>query len=170
MSKETVTLSEMTREELETFLEFLYKGSLPDAKLVQHHRSLYLSAHKYEIPYLQDLCRKELISTIDVSNVFHKLDLAKKYSDKILEAAVSWFIESHVVEVAFSSKFESFVESYPALAVETFRVHMMVRRLSKILDDNGLRKESISSSISNAVLKHSESDKRCIGGNGNINM
>lgn len=149
-SKETVTLSEMTHDELETFLDFLYNGSLPDAKLVQHLRSLYLSAHKYEIPYLQDLCRKELISTINSSNVFDNVELAKIYSDKSLEVAVSRFIRSHMEEVAFSREFMSFVESNPALAVETIRGHLVGIKLSKIFDSH-FRKESISSSFSEHI-------------------
>uniref|UniRef100_A0A1J3FB14 BTB/POZ domain-containing protein n=1 Tax=Noccaea caerulescens TaxID=107243 RepID=A0A1J3FB14_NOCCA len=146
-SKETVTLSEMTHDELETFLDFLYKGSLPDAKLVHHLRSLYLSAHKYEIPYLQDLCRKELISTIHLSNVFDNVELAKIYSDKILEDAVSRFIQSHMKEVAFEREFMSFVESNPALAVDTIRGHLVAIDVSKICN----RPESISSSFSEHI-------------------
>ncbi|CAH2058670.1 unnamed protein product, partial [Thlaspi arvense] len=119
MSKETVTLSEMTHDELETFLEFMYNGLLPDTKLAKYVRSLYLAAHKYKIPYLQDLCRNQLITSMNSSNVFDDLELAQIYSDKILEDAVSKFMASHMEEIASSSKFMSFVESNPALTVQT---------------------------------------------------
>ncbi|CAH2058620.1 unnamed protein product [Thlaspi arvense] len=124
MSKETVTLSEMTHDELKTFLEFLYNGLLPDTKLAQHVHKLYLAADKYEIPYLQDLCRDELITSMNSSNVFDNLELAKIYSDKILEDAVSEFIASNMEEIASSSKFMSFVENNPALTVQSIRGHV----------------------------------------------
>ncbi|XP_006411278.2 putative BTB/POZ domain-containing protein At2g40440 [Eutrema salsugineum] len=122
-SKETITLSEMTKGELETFLEFMYNGSLPDTKLVQHVHSLYLAAEKYEIPYLQATCRSQIIDSIDSSSAFDVLDLAEIHSDEILEGAVSEFISSNMEEIAFSSKFLSFVESNPALTVQTIRDH-----------------------------------------------
>lgn len=77
----------MTHEELETSLEFMYNGSLPDTKLMQHVRQLYLAAVKYEIPYLQDLCRNHLIVSMNSSNAFDVLELAEIPSDKILKDA-----------------------------------------------------------------------------------
>ncbi|XP_024004171.1 putative BTB/POZ domain-containing protein At2g40440 [Eutrema salsugineum] len=121
--KETITLSEMTKGELETFLEFMYNGSLPDKKLVQHVHSLYQAADKYEIPYLQDICRKQLIDSMNTSNAFDLLELAKIHSDEIFEDSLSEFITRHMEEISFSSKFMSFVESNPALAVQTIRRH-----------------------------------------------
>lgn len=121
LSKETITLSEMKHDELETFLEFIYNGSLSDTKMVQHVRVLYLAADKYEIPHLQDLCRNQLSGT---RNVFDVLDLAKIHHDNILEHEVSKFIASHMEGVSSSSKFMSFVESDPALTVQAIRGHV----------------------------------------------
>ncbi|ESQ52730.1 hypothetical protein EUTSA_v10017771mg [Eutrema salsugineum] len=123
-SKETITLSEMTKGELETFLEFMYNGSLPETKLVQHVHSLYLAADKYGIPYLQDLCRNQLIDSMNTSNAFVLLEIAKIHSDEILQDSISEFITRHMEEIAFSSKFMSFVESYPALTVQMIRGHV----------------------------------------------
>ncbi|ESQ52755.1 hypothetical protein EUTSA_v10017762mg [Eutrema salsugineum] len=105
--KETITLSEMTK----------------DKKLVQHVHSLYQAADKYEIPYLQDICRKQLIDSMNTSNAFDLLELAKIHSDEIFEDSLSEFITRHMEEISFSSKFMSFVESNPALAVQTIRRH-----------------------------------------------
>lgn len=118
LSKETITLSEMKHDELETFLEFIYNGSLSDTKMMQHVHVLYLAADKYEIPHLQDLCRNQLIGSKNITNVFDVLELAKIHSDKILEHEVSEFIISHMEGISFSSKFMSFVDSNPALTVQ----------------------------------------------------
>ncbi|KAF8079872.1 hypothetical protein N665_0996s0026 [Sinapis alba] len=49
---ETVTLSEMKKEELEALVEFMYSdGTVLSAKAKQHVRSLFLAADKYEIPH-----------------------------------------------------------------------------------------------------------------------
>ncbi|CAF2297730.1 unnamed protein product [Brassica napus] len=78
LSKETITLSEMKHDELETFLEFIYNGSLSDTKMMQHVHVLYLAADKYEIPHLQDLCRNQLIGSKNITNVlFDVLELAR---------------------------------------------------------------------------------------------
>lgn len=132
LSKETITLSEMKHDELETFLEFIYNGSLSDTKMMQHVRVLYLAADKYEIPHLQDLCRNHLIASMNTSNVFDVLELAKIHTDKILEHEVSDFIISHMDGISFSSKFMSFVESNPALAVQAIRGHLNKLKSSNV--------------------------------------
>ncbi|KAL0740106.1 hypothetical protein Bca4012_081619 [Brassica carinata] len=124
LSKETITLSEMKHDELEAFLEFIYDGSLSLAKLVQHVRVLYLAADKYEIPHLQDLCRNQLIASMNTRNVFDVLELAKTHSDKILKHAVSEFFASNMEGISSSSKFMSFVKSDPALTVQAIRGHV----------------------------------------------
>lgn len=129
LSKETITLSEMKHDELETFLEFIYNGSLSDTKMMQHVHVLYLAADKYEIPHLQDLCRNQLIGSKNITNVFDVLELAKIHSDKILEHEVSEFIISHMEGISFSSKFMSFVDSNPALTVQMIRGHVSLNRL-----------------------------------------
>ncbi|CAH8376415.1 unnamed protein product [Eruca vesicaria subsp. sativa] len=132
LSKETITLSEMKHDELETFLDFIYNGSLPDTKMRQHVRILYVAAYIYEIPHLQDLCRNLLIVSLNTTNVFDVLELAKIHSDTVLEHEVSEFIISHMEGVSYSSKFMSFVESNPALTVQMIRGHVnRVNRLEK---------------------------------------
>ncbi|CAH8376529.1 unnamed protein product [Eruca vesicaria subsp. sativa] len=114
----------MTHDELETFLEFIYNGSLSDTKMMQHVRVLYLAADKYEIPHLQDLCRNQLSGSMNRRNVFDVLELAKIHSDKILQDAVSEFITSNMEEISSSSKFMSFVKRNPALTVQAIRGHV----------------------------------------------
>lgn len=117
----TITVPEMTHDELETFLEFMYNGSLPDTKLVHHVHTLYVAADKYEIPYLQEVCRNQLIASMKSPDVFDIFELAKIHSDKILIDAVSEFISTNMEDISFSSEFISFVENNPALTVKTIR-------------------------------------------------
>ncbi|XP_048446794.1 BTB/POZ domain-containing protein At3g56230-like isoform X2 [Pyrus x bretschneideri] len=52
---DTVKLPELNHEELESLLEFLYNGDLPEDKMNKHIYSLSLAADKYGISYLQKL-------------------------------------------------------------------------------------------------------------------
>ncbi|KAH0886552.1 hypothetical protein HID58_062648 [Brassica napus] len=64
----TVTFSELKHEELEALVKFIYSdGSKLSAKAKEHVRSLYVTADKYEIPHLRDLCRNELVKSLECS-------------------------------------------------------------------------------------------------------
>ncbi|CAH8278782.1 unnamed protein product [Arabidopsis lyrata] len=119
-----------TYDELKTFLEFIYSGSLPDTIPVEHFRTLYVAAKEYEIPYLQEVCRNHLIASMNSSDAFDVLELAEIHSDKILKDAISEFITTNMKDTLFSTKFMSFVERNPALAVTTIRAYV-----NKVEDD-----------------------------------
>ncbi|KAG7533268.1 BTB/POZ domain, partial [Arabidopsis thaliana x Arabidopsis arenosa] len=124
-------LSDMTTyDELKTFLEFIYSGSLPDTIPLEHFRTLYVGAKEYEIPYLQEVCRNHLIASMNSSDAFDVLELAEIHSDRILKDAISEFITTNMKDTLFSTKFMSFVERNPALAVTTIRAYV-----NKIDDD-----------------------------------
>ncbi|XP_010554990.1 PREDICTED: putative BTB/POZ domain-containing protein At2g40450 [Tarenaya hassleriana] len=105
------------RQELEAFIEYLC-GSLPDDKLKLHVRFLYLSSYKYDIPYLQDVCRTHLISNLNSSNALDVLELSGVFSDGSLRRTSMDFAVGHAREIAFSAEFKEFVERSPGLAVD----------------------------------------------------
>lgn len=85
---ETVTLSEMKQEELEAFVEFIYSdGSMLSEKAKLHLRPLYRAAVKYKIPHLRDLCRNELIASLNSSNALNVFVLAQIHFDPVLRDA-----------------------------------------------------------------------------------
>ncbi|XP_048591510.1 putative BTB/POZ domain-containing protein At2g40440 [Brassica napus] len=80
---ETITLSDLKRKELEVFVEFCYAGEcMPSEKLKKHAMSRYCAADKYEIPYLRDLCRNHIMSSINASNAVEILELSRLPFDK----------------------------------------------------------------------------------------
>ncbi|KAF2594130.1 hypothetical protein F2Q70_00043949 [Brassica cretica] len=93
---ETITLSDLKREELEVFVEFCYAGEcMPSEKLKKHAMSLYRAADKYEIPYLRDLCRNHIMSSINASNAVEILELSRLPLDKTLSEFANNYIEFH---------------------------------------------------------------------------
>ncbi|CAL9222530.1 unnamed protein product [Arabidopsis halleri] len=116
---ETITLSEMKHEELEAFVEFIYSdGSMLSAKVKQHARALYRAADKYEILQLRDLCRSELISSLNSTNSLDFLELAQFPFDKVLNDAALSYIKTNEFMIGSFDKFKLFVDNYPNLAVE----------------------------------------------------
>ncbi|CAA0358354.1 unnamed protein product [Arabidopsis thaliana] len=98
----TITLLEMKQEELEAFVEFLYSdGSMLSSKVKQHARALYRAADKYEILQLRELCRSELISSLNSKNSLNLLELAQIPFDKVLNDAAFSYIKTN--ELMFPS-------------------------------------------------------------------
>ncbi|CAN7120368.1 putative BTB/POZ domain-containing protein At2g40440 [Brassica rapa] len=116
---EIITLSELKQEELEAFVEFIYgDGSILSEKAKQHVMSLYRAADKYEIPHLRDLCRMELISSLNASNALKVLELSQIPFDKALSDAAISVIKINKDEISSSTEFKVFVVDHPDLTVE----------------------------------------------------
>ncbi|CAA7028877.1 unnamed protein product [Microthlaspi erraticum] len=117
---ETVTLREMKKEELEALVEFIYSdGSVLCAKMKQH--VLYLAADKYVILHLRDLCRTELISSLNSENALDFLELAQIPFDTVINDVAFSFIITNISTIASSEKFKLFVVNNPYLAVEIMK-------------------------------------------------
>ncbi|CAH2035905.1 unnamed protein product, partial [Thlaspi arvense] len=122
---ETVTLSEMKQEELEALVEFMYSdGSMMSAKGKQHVRSLYIVADKYEILHLRDLCRHELLSSLNTSNALAFLELAQIPFDEVLDDAAFNYIKANISTIASSNEFKLFVADNPHLSVEIMKASL----------------------------------------------
>ncbi|ESQ52758.1 hypothetical protein EUTSA_v10017689mg [Eutrema salsugineum] len=122
---ETITLSELNTDELEALVEFIYSdGSTLSAKVKQHVRSLYFLADKYVILHLRDLCRSELISSLNPENALDFLELAQIPFDKVLHDAAFSFIKMNINTIASSEKFKVFVVSNPNLALEIMKASL----------------------------------------------
>lgn len=116
---ETITLSEMKHEEVKALVEFMYSdGSMPREV---HARSLYLAADKYEIPHLRDLCRNQLISSLNESNALDILELAQIPFDNVLNEAALGCIKTNIAKMVSSDEFKLFAASNPNLTVEIMR-------------------------------------------------
>lgn len=104
--EKSITIPDLSYEELKALLEFFYSGILsPTSK---HTRALYLAADKYEITYLQQLCRDHFISTMTLSNVLDILEMSTIPSDNHLKGWATFFIVLHMEEIVNSSRYKSF--------------------------------------------------------------
>ncbi|KAG7641988.1 BTB/POZ domain [Arabidopsis suecica] len=125
---ETVTLSELNKEELEALVEFIYNNrSVLSVKEKKHVQALYIAADKYEIPHLRDLCRKELISSLNSSNAFNILELSFIPFDKAMNDSAAIFIVRNLGTICNSVEFKVFAGKNPDLSVEIIKVYMTHR-------------------------------------------
>lgn len=112
---DTITLPELNTEELESLLEFLYSGNLASDKLEKHVYTLFVAAEKYEIRYLQDVCERFLLSSLNACNVLEILEISDVCSNKTLKESALNFIVRNMEDVVFSSKYEAFAPNNPHL-------------------------------------------------------
>ncbi|XP_024006523.1 LOW QUALITY PROTEIN: putative BTB/POZ domain-containing protein At2g05330 [Eutrema salsugineum] len=158
---ETVILSEMKQEELVAFVEFMYSdGSLLSEKVKQHVRSLYLVADQYEILHLRDLCRDELISSLNSLNALELLELAQTPFDKVLNDAAFNFIKMNLSTIVSSDEFKLFVTNNPKLAVD-----IMNASLSRVSIN-----EPSKTRIENRVVVQANVDEEVVHVNENFNV
>ncbi|OMO50183.1 BTB/POZ-like protein [Corchorus olitorius] len=118
---DTITLSELNTEELESLLEFLYTGTLPIDKLEKHVYSLYVAADKYEIPYLHETCERYMLKTLNTSNAVDVLEFSEAHSNKKMKEATLNFIVSNMKDVVSTLKYEDFASSNPNLCLQITR-------------------------------------------------
>ncbi|XP_010508859.1 PREDICTED: putative BTB/POZ domain-containing protein At2g40450 [Camelina sativa] len=123
---ETITLPEMKHEEVEALVDFIYSvdGSFSSASLKKHARPLYLAADKYDIPHLRDLCRTELISSLNSSNALSIFELSQIPFDFTLSNFALGSIITDLNVIANSDEFKLFVVNHPNLTVEIMKASL----------------------------------------------
>ncbi|PIN13345.1 hypothetical protein CDL12_14030 [Handroanthus impetiginosus] len=122
---QTITLSELNREELESLLEFLYCGNLPKEKIEKHVYSLSIAADKYEIPFLQKFCEHHMLGSLNSSNALDILEISDTCSNQSLKETALSFIVRNMEDVVFSARFDAFALKNPHLTVQITRASFM---------------------------------------------
>ncbi|EOA28351.1 hypothetical protein CARUB_v10024556mg [Capsella rubella] len=119
---ETVTLHVLKQEELEALVEFIYNNrSVLSLKEKKHVQSLYIAADKYKIPHLRDLCRNELISSLNLANVLNFMELSLIPFDKALNDSAAKFIVRNLGTICKTVELKDFVRRNPDLVAEILR-------------------------------------------------
>ncbi|KAL5709849.1 hypothetical protein ACHQM5_020486 [Ranunculus cassubicifolius] len=118
---DTISLPELNHEELQSLLEFLYSGNLPSEKISKHVYSLYTTADKYDIPFLQKFCDHWMLGSLNTSNALEILETSDVCPDTSLKDSAMNFIVSHMEDIVFSSGYDSFALRNPHLSVQLTR-------------------------------------------------
>ncbi|KAG9455194.1 hypothetical protein H6P81_008098 [Aristolochia fimbriata] len=134
-SSDTISLPELTHEELQCLLHFLYNGRLPgdenmDQQIVY---SMLVAADKYDIPFLKKLCEKQILRSLDASNALEVLEISETCSNKKLRESAMGSIVKHMEEVVFSPGYETFAVNNAHLSVEITRTLLRENRDRKLI-------------------------------------
>lgn len=127
-----ITLSELNHEELESLLEFLYTGSLPEEKMEKHVYSLSLAADKYEISYLQKFCERYMLRSLKSSNALNVLEVSDVCSYLSLKETALKFIVKNIEDIAFSDRYDEFALKNPHLCVQITRASLMEAKKNRV--------------------------------------
>lgn len=118
-------MPELNNEELESLLEFLYSGDLPEERMNKHVYSLSLAADKYGITYLQKLCERHMLKSLSSSNALDVLEVADTCSFLTLKENALDYIVKNMQEIVFSAKYDTFALKNPHLSVQITRASLM---------------------------------------------
>ena len=121
-AEDTISLPELSYEELECLLEFLYCGTLkPDDRAEKHACSLLVAADKYNVPFLERFCEARILRSLGPSNALQVLEVSEICSNtRVKEQAMSSIVE-HTEDVILSAAYDAFAMKNARLFVEITR-------------------------------------------------
>lgn len=121
-----ITIPELNYDELDSLLEFLYRGNLGAEKMGKHVFALSLAADKYGIAYLQKQCDQYMLNSLNISNALDVLEIADTCSNQTLKDTAMKFLVENIQEIVLSSRYEVFVHRSPHLTVQLSRESLKV--------------------------------------------
>ncbi|KAI3849518.1 hypothetical protein MKW92_027665 [Papaver armeniacum] len=119
--EESISLPEFSHEELDTFLEFFYRGDLAIEKFEKHFCSLLIAADKYGILHLQKFSEHHLVKLLSASNALKILEVSDVVSNEKIKLAALKLIVLHYKEIVMAPSFDEFAKQNPHLVVEITR-------------------------------------------------
>lgn len=121
-AEDTISLPELSYEELECLLEFLYCGTLkPDIRVEKHACTLLIAADKYNIPYLKKFCEARILGSLGPSNALQVLEVSEMCSNTELKEQAMKSIVKHMEDVVLSAAYDAFALKNVHLCVEITR-------------------------------------------------
>lgn len=125
-SLDKVKILDMTAQELQALVDFLYKGMVSQRSLEKHSVALYKASHKYDLPSLTKLSEQFLQSNVS-RDIPGAIEVAITHDSKTLQKAVLPYIFN-----------EGFVQSNsPSFVVKTLREAFMFDGYEEYREDHG---------------------------------
>ncbi|KAJ1273781.1 hypothetical protein BS78_05G010700 [Paspalum vaginatum] len=124
---DSISLPELSHDELSLLLAFLYTGALegdggvPDPKERRLHYALLVAADKYDVPFLRRACEARLAAGVEPRNALRTLEVAELSSSAALMERAMGTVLEHAEEVVFSAEYGEFAGRNAGLCVEITR-------------------------------------------------
>ncbi|WVZ54868.1 hypothetical protein U9M48_005612 [Paspalum notatum var. saurae] len=128
---DSISLPELSHDELSLLLAFLYTGALeegdggvvpvPEQELRRRHYALLVAADKYDVPFLRWACEARLAAGVEPRNALRTLEVAELSSSAALMERAMGTVLEHAEEVVFSAEYGEFAARNAGLCVEITR-------------------------------------------------
>ncbi|XP_078180994.1 BTB/POZ domain-containing protein At3g56230-like [Carex rostrata] len=129
---EEISLPELTHNELESLMHFLYNGNISDDASEEHCYSLLVAADKYDIPYLRKYCEKRILRSLEPSNALQVLEVSDVCQNMLLKEQAMDMVVKNAETVVFSTDYADFALKNAHLCVEITRELLVRMKDSKI--------------------------------------
>lgn len=134
-ANDIISLPELSHDELQCLLEFLYCGTLkPDERADTHACSLLIAADKYNIPFLKKFCEDRILQSLAPYNTLQVLEVADTCSNVRLKEHAMNIIVKHMEDVVLSTAYDSFAIKNGHLSVEITRALLTEMKKVKTKD------------------------------------
>jgi speckle-type POZ protein len=138
---DSISLPELSHDELSLLLGFLYTGALEEQQQQQgqeeeelpaerHLHALLVAADKYDVPFLRRACEARLAARVEPRNVLRTLEVAELSSSAVLRERAMGTVVEHAEQVVFSAEFEEFAVRNAGLCVEITRALLTAANMS----------------------------------------
>ncbi|OEL15570.1 BTB/POZ domain-containing protein [Dichanthelium oligosanthes] len=118
---DSISLPELSHDELSLLIAFLYTGALDQGLPERHLHALLVAADKYDVPFLRRACEARLAAAVDPRNVLRTLEVAELSSSAVLRERAMDTVVEHAEQVVFSPQYEEFAVRNAGLCVEITR-------------------------------------------------
>jgi len=111
-----VNIQDIDSDIFEVFLRFLYSGQVD--QLDEMCLDLLVTADKYDVQPLKELCARHMAKNISVDNAVDMLALADRYNVELIKIQAQKFITNNISGVMKTDSWASLLEIYSKAAKE----------------------------------------------------
>ncbi|XP_006664873.1 BTB/POZ domain-containing protein At3g56230-like [Oryza brachyantha] len=117
---DSISLPELTYDELSHLLAFLYTGALTCTE-ERHLHALLVAGDKYDVAFLRRACEARLAARVEARNVLRTLEVAELSSSLALKERAMGTVVEHAEQVVLSPEYEEFAVRNASLCVQIIR-------------------------------------------------
>ncbi|TVU51582.1 hypothetical protein EJB05_03018, partial [Eragrostis curvula] len=125
---DSISLPELSHEELSLFLSFLYTGALDQQEEERRLHALLVAGDKYDVPFLRRACEARLAARVDARNVLRTLEVAELSGSVALKDRAMATVVEHAEQVVFSPEYHDFALRNASLCVQITRAIIRTTR------------------------------------------
>ncbi|TVU27362.1 hypothetical protein EJB05_29967, partial [Eragrostis curvula] len=122
---DSISLPELSHEELSLFQAFLYTGALDDQQQEEEDEhllhALLVAGDKYDVPFLRRACEARLAARVDARNALRSLEVAELSGSAALKDRAMATVVEHAEQLVFPSEYHDFALRNASLCVQITR-------------------------------------------------